>query len=80
MMKAAFGLSFVLAASSLSAHGSYARWSGPLPEIVEQNLPVNIRARDVLVHDGCFFYVYDGKVYQLLNASDGAKGLPVCIG
>ena len=67
-------------AAPLAADNKYHRWSGDLPELVEQNLPANIPARDVLVQDGCFFYLFEGKVYQLLNGSEAAKGLPICIG
>ncbi len=69
----------VLFGSSVAAN-EYHRWSGPLPALVEQNLPASIPAKDVLVQDGCFFYLFEGKVYQLLNGNSGAKGLPICIG
>lgn len=77
-----FGISIALCllAGALAADNKYHRWNGPLPELVEQHLPASIPARDVLVQDGCFFYLYEGKVFQLLNANEGAKGLPICIG
>ncbi|MGH1577783.1 hypothetical protein [Planktotalea sp.] len=79
MKKLGLACMLALFGSSVAAH-EYHRWSGPLPALVEQNLPADIPASDVLVKDGCFFYLYEGQVFQLLNGNSGAAGLPICIG
>ncbi|MEP5151822.1 hypothetical protein [Planktotalea sp.] len=79
MKTVALTLGLTLIATTVAAQ-EFHRWSGALPALVEQNLPADVPASDVLVKDGCFYYLYEGKAYKMTQSSGGAKGLPICIG
>ena len=65
-------------ATSVSANNKYFRANAPLPSEVEQNLPADIPARDVLVQDGCFFYLFEGEVFPV--AQPETPNQPICAG
>ncbi|MGB7317022.1 MAG: hypothetical protein WBC85_03560 [Planktotalea sp.] len=54
-----------ISAGTLAADNKYYRLTTPMPPEVEQNLPADVPAKDVLVQDGCFFYLYEGNVYPV---------------
>ena len=67
-----------LYASALAADNKFYRANAPLPPEVEANLPADVPARDVLVQDGCFYFLYEGKVFPLTQPETPKQ--PICAG
>ena len=69
---------FCVVSGSVAANNKYYRLTNPMPPEVEDNLPADIPARDVLVQDGCFFYLYEGEVFPVTHPE--APNQPICAG
>ena len=54
----------------------YARAELPLPEPVSAAIPGDLRLSDVLVKNGCFYYISAGTVFPVVTFEALAAGKP----
>jgi hypothetical protein len=61
----------------------YARAALPLPPEVSNAIPGDLRLADVLVKDGCYYYISAGTVFPVVTFEALAAGMPdqpYCLG